>query len=228
MKKSIALILLILSTAAGCKKKPDPIVPPAKATLVSPMQNELCTNGRVVNSTESTVLFDWNDSQNTESYELSIKNLLTGIVIIKSTTQTQHEVTILRNTPYSWYTTSKSSRVAASAQSDVWKFYNSGPGEVSNAPFPADITAPSMAQSVAVTNGLITLYWTGSDVDGDIIGYDVYFGTTNAPTLLKSNITEGFLAAVSVEPNKTYFWKITTRDSKGNTSVSAVYQFKVL
>jgi hypothetical protein len=227
MNRGIVLILLLLSIVAGCKKTPKPLVPPAKATLVFPKQNELCTNGRVVNPTESVVLFDWDDSQNIESFELTIKNLLTGVAIIKSTTETQQEVTILRNTPYSWYITSKSSRIAVTAQSDVWKFYNSGPGEVSNAPFSADITAPSMGQSVK-PNGLITLSWTGSDVDGDIIGYDVYFGTTNSPALLKANITDSFLAEIAIESNKTYFWKIITRDSKGNTSVSAVYQFKVL
>ncbi|MBC7915451.1 MAG: transposase [Pyrinomonadaceae bacterium] len=40
-------------------------------------------------------------------------------------------------------------------------------------------------------------------------------------------IAYGFIA-VSIESNTTYFWKTNTRDSKGNISGSAVYQFKVL
>ena len=93
-------------------------------------------------------------------------------------------------------------------------------------PFPAAIVAPSMAQSIANTNS-VTLKWTGSDVDDDIVGYDVYFGTQANPSIHDSDITANE-ANVSVTTGTIYYWKVITKDQEGNTSDSGLYQFKVL
>lgn len=229
-----AVLLLLLFCVFACKKNapepppgPPPVPPPAKATLSFPNNNEACTSGIIISSTQSSIILKWNVSANSESYELSIKNLESGVSTTQTTTQTELEVTLSRNTPYSWYIVSKSSKVSTTAQSDTWKFYNSGPGTVSYAPFPAEILDPALGQNVTVASGKITLDWNGSDVDGDVSSYDVYFGTASPPVLFKSNLTESILIDVIVTSNTTYYWKIITKDSKGNTSDSGVYQFKV-
>ncbi|HEY0667793.1 MAG TPA: hypothetical protein VGD22_06430, partial [Sphingobacteriaceae bacterium] len=119
------------------------------------------------------------------------------------------------------------SKSTVTVKSAVWKFYNSGPGVTAYAPFPAEILSPAMGQVVTPISGKITLDWEGSDVDGDIINYDVYIGTGSTPALLKEKLTASVLSDVSVNSNTTYYWKIITRDSKGNTSDTGVHQFKV-
>ncbi len=81
-----------------------------------------------------------------------------------------------------------------------------------------------MNQSVTVVNGKVTLKWSGSDVDNDIVGYDVYFGETASPALLQNNVTSTVLD-VNVSAGKTYYWKIITRDNQNNKSDSGIYQF---
>jgi fibronectin type 3 domain-containing protein len=82
-----------------------------------------------------------------------------------------------------------------------------------------------MGQTIEAVNGKITLSWNGSDVDNDIVTYDVYLSDSASPALLQSNVSENALKDVSVSAGKTYYWKIITRDSKGNTSDSGIYLF---
>jgi hypothetical protein len=218
-------LILILQACAG---KPDavPIPSPSKAVLAEPAQNSVCITGTAISNSESSVTFIWNTSPNTDSYDLVLKNLLTATSSTVSTNQTQLAITLLKNTPYSWYVVSKSSKISATAQSETWKFYNSGPGVVTYAPFPAEITAPTYAQVVIATT--VNLTWTGSSVEtGTIANYDVYFGTTTTPNLLKSAISDNFVDAVPVTSGNTYYWRVITRGNDGNTSDSGLYQFTV-
>lgn len=226
------LVLILLCTIGwSCEKSssPEPVKNPAKAMLLFPAQNEACTTGTIISNTQSTIEFKWNKSENTDSYDLVLKNLETGTSTTHpaAAASSQLTVTLLRNTPYSWYIISKSASGGTSAQSEVWKFYNAGPASVFYAPFPADGMVPLMGASVTATGGKITLDWNGSDADNDIVSYYVYLGTTTAPALLSGNLANSILADVSVTSNTTYYWKVVTKDSKGNTSDSGMYQFRV-
>ena len=217
--------ILLLGCGKGSNPTPQPVTP-GQVSLTFPLQNSACTTGTVLSNTQSSITFTWNVSTNTDSYEVDIKNLLTSTVITQTATTNQLTVTLSRNTPYSWYVISKTAKSANISQSATWKFYNSGLGVTSHPPFPADVVAPLFGQSLAATT-TTNLSWTGSDADSDIVGYDVYFGTSTTPPLLKSNVTDMFLNGVTVASGNTYYWKITTKDSQGNTSDSDVFQFKV-
>lgn len=205
---------------------PTPAVP-GKAVLVSPTQNEACTSGTVVSDAQSSIVFKWNAADNTESYDLHIKNLASGTESTQTVTTNQAIVTLNRSTPFSWYVVSKSSKSTSTASSDTWKFYNSGPGVIYYAPFPAEPTAPMPGVTVSATGGKITLDWSSSDVDNDIVNYDIYMGTTTVLPIIKEKVSESVLNDVSVTSGTTYYWKVVTRDAKGNTSSSATYSFSV-
>jgi hypothetical protein len=224
MKKYLLLVLLSLALVS-CKKPVKVIDPPTKAVLSLPLNNEACISGTVISTTLSSILFKWTATQNTESYEITIKNLESGAIITQSSTTTEIAVTLARNMPYSWFVTAKSSKTATTAVSDIWKLYNAGEAASAFTPFPADLTFPTMAQRVTPTAGKITLTWAGSDVDNDIINYDIYLGTTNTPALIKATQTGLTLPDVAVNAAATYYWKVVTRDSKGNTSDSGINVF---
>jgi len=229
MKKNISLIIVVLiSTLYSCKKN-HTVPAPAQAVLTSPLQSSVCTSGTVINATQSTVVFSWNASANTDSYDLYTTNLLTKTTVTTPDIKTtQFGLSLLRGTPYSWYVISKSASTSATAQSSTWKFYNAGIGNVSYAPFPAVIVSPTFAENLIAANGTISLSWKGSSVTtGSIANYDVYLGTTNSPALLKSDITDSFLNNVTVTSKTTYYWKVITRDIAGDTSDSGLYQFTV-
>lgn len=234
MKKlSVALISLILFSFS-CSKGPDDlpepkdIIPaPAKAVLISPLNNDVCNTGNITSNTESAVTFSWNASANSESYDLTYKNLETSASITVSTDKTVASVTLLRNTPYSWYVTAKSTKTTETSASEVWKFYNAGAGITSYAPYQAELLSPIFGEEVSAVNGKISLSWKGTDADNDILNFTVYFGTDANPPLFKSDVTSNSISDIPVESAKTYFWKVITTDRKGNTSGSPVYKFTV-
>ncbi|MFM6953954.1 MAG: hypothetical protein ACKOWL_03110 [Sphingobacteriaceae bacterium] len=228
--RTILASCILCFTFFSCGKKGAgvPAAPaPTKPSLAAPAQNEACLNGTVVSATESKILFSWIPSTNAESYDLIIKNLLTQASTTQNTTNTALEVTLLQNTPYSWQIIAKTSKTTSTTPSDIWKFFNSGSGITSHAPFPAEIVTPTQGQAVTASGGKITLDWNGSDVDNDISTYDVYLGTTNSPSVLQSNLTASVLNNVSVTAGTTYYWKVLTKDVKGNTSDSGIYSFSV-
>jgi hypothetical protein len=234
MKKELLIIAVVflMMSCGGKSNAPTPVPPtppkPTQALLSAPAQNAVCTTGTNPSATQSTISFSWNASANTNNYSLVIKNLLTSDSTTQSTSQTQLDVILLRNTPYSWYVVSQSNQTSATAKSAIWKFYNSGPGIITYAPFPADITSPAFAQNVTASAGTVNLTWTGSVVTPDVIAnYDVYFGTTSSPAIMASAITISFLNNVSVASKTTYYWKVITRDAVGNTSDSGLFQFTV-
>ena len=227
--RNLLFILLAMLLVSGCHKSnqvPPVNASPSQAILTFPLQNAVCVSGVTVSDSLSTVIFTWNPSDNTDNYDLYLKNLLTGTVKVQNTIHPQLALTILRNTPFSWYIVSKSTKFPGTAQSDTWKFYNAGLGTVTYAPFPAQITAPTYGKSVAA--GTINLTWTGSSVNPNtIINYDVYFGTTNSPPIFKSAIADSFVNSVNVTSKSTYYWRVVTHDFSGNTSDSGLYQFSV-
>jgi hypothetical protein len=221
---TLSLIILTGCGKGGGGGTNTPVPQPGKLTLLSPAQNELCTQGSVISTSQSTVTLKWVAVDNTGSYEVSIKNLVDGTSATQTTSGTQTSLTLKRNTPYSWSVISNSAANAALAKSETWKFYNSGPASVSYAPFPAEIISPMINQTVAVDNGKVSLSWNATDVDNDILNYDVYFGETPQPDLTRSAITAKTLEE-NVTSGKLYYWKIVTRDSKGNTSDSGTFPF---
>lgn len=197
---------------------------PTGVKLVFPLENSLCNEG--INSTplESTVLFEWERSDNANIYKLTIENLSTGDIDEYETEDYIIPITIKRAEAYRWfvaYDYRNETRLSAE-----WNFYNAGPGVQTYPPFPAEIISPTMAQTFSNTNQ-ITLQWNGNDVDNDIVDYDIYFSNTNPPSLDTSAILENQLS-VSVEQGTIYYWKVITKDAAGNSSDSGVYQFRIL
>ena len=77
-------------------------------------------------------------------------------------------------------------------------------------------------------DGKSLLTWTDSDPDNDIVGYDVYMGLSGTTlTLYKGGIKDMFLNNVPVKSSTTYYWKVITTDSQGNTADTGVYQFTI-
>jgi len=227
--KSILLLVGIIFLFGQCKED-DKVEPanPTEASLIFPFENSECIGGTDTTETESTVLFEWNAGQNVDEYELVLTNLNTGDSTNHSTSELKVSITIKKATPYAWYIISKSNSTINTALSETWRFYNAGDAITSYAPFPAEIISPAMAETINTAANVISLEWIGTDVDGDIVAYDVYFSKTNPPEIFESDVVESPLNNVPIESNTVYYWKIITKDSRGNNSDSGTYQFKIL
>jgi len=201
---------------------------PKPSNLVFPLNNSECLTGTSVSATESKITFEWNASENTESYIVYIKNLNTQVTLqYNAGTATSLDITLIKSTPYSWHVLSKSSITNSTpATSPEWKFYNAGNGIVNYAPFPADAIAPLMSSTIS--GPTVNFQWEANDIDSDIVDYKVYLDTSTNPTTLIGTTTAKNLNGITINLNTTYRWKIITQDSAGNTSESPVFQFKTL
>jgi len=231
--KKILILICLCYLQFGCStdssNNSDPITTnnPSVVNLKFPSENSLCNVGTDITLSQSTVLFEWAAGDNTDSYTLMLKNLATGITSIHQAVTNTVAIAIARGTPFEWYVISKSNLVAATAISSRWKFYNASDGVQSYAPFPAEAVSPKMAETIITTSTQISLEWNGNDIDNDIVSYDVYIGTTKTPSVFSSGLKVSVLNNVTVAANTIYYWKIVTKDSKGNSSNSDVFQFKI-
>ncbi|WP_323788767.1 hypothetical protein [Psychroserpens sp.] len=192
--------------------------------LVFPAQDALCNEGTDLTPTESTVYFEWESNTNAQIYTLTLEHLETNTITQYTTEDYVIPVTIQRAAAFRWFVEYVHDNDIK--KSAIWNFYNAGPGVQNYAPFPAEIVSPAMAQSVPATNS-VTLEWSGSDVDNDIIAYDVYFGTDSSPDVLESGLISN-QTTVPVLSGTIYYWNVITIDSAGNSSESGVHQFIVL
>ena len=127
--------------------------------------------------------------------------------------------TLSYNTKYYWQIIAKDEDTSTSGS--IWSFTtamapNSAPVIPSN-PVPAN-----NSNNVGIN---ISLAWTCNDPDGDILTYDIYFGTTSNPTLISSNHALTNYNPGSLSNSLTYYWQIVARDSKGANTFGPIWAF---
>lgn len=231
--KVLLFSLLILSSCGGGDDSAPPVTPPVAVipepkatTLIFPENNTECNEGVIVNNLTSKVTFRWNESDDTDSYEINIQNISTNENFVTTISSNETDVTIDRGIPYEWFVISKATGTTVTASSAKFKFYNQGLGIENYAPFPAEVISPTRGADVTNSGGTVTLEWKGTDIDNDIAEYEVFFGTNETPTeSLGATSTENF--DVTVIPDTIYYWRITISDMQGNTSQSEVFEFNV-
>jgi len=206
---------------------PPPAVPdPAAANLVFPEDNTECNISEVLSETQSTVTFMWEASENTDTYEVNIRNLNSNTTIMTTTANTEAPITIERGTPYEWFVVSSANGTNVTASSTMFRFFNEGPGIENYAPFPADAVNPARGANLDASTTMVTLEWSSGDIDDDIIDFEVFFGTESVPTTSLGS-TAANTADATVASGQTYFWRVISRDDHGNSSQSEIFQFRV-
>ncbi|WP_149274491.1 hypothetical protein [Pareuzebyella sediminis] len=224
--KRISLIFMTCIVFLGCKKKDSPHSP-EKALLTAPAKNSECTPVQTTTGTSNVVRFSWQVADYTDLYELRVTNLNTGTVQTKSTSSTVETLSLEKGIAFSWVVVSKNSQTTTTATSDSWFFYNPG-SQTTYTPFPAEIVAPKSGSTIIKDiNNEVTLDWEGTDIDGDIESYEIYFSTENPPetliATLNANTTE---QKVSVASNTVYYWRVVTKDAAGNSSDTGTFDFR--
>ncbi len=212
----------------GCSKDSPPKGPEA-AQLTFPEQNSECTTGTDLNAVTSQVEFRWQTANNTDTYELRVTNVNSGVSQTVTTAALSARLPLEKGALHRWNVITRNAKTESTATSDTWQFYNAG-SQTNYAPFPAEIISPESGASVIRDiNNEVTLQWIGADIENDISGYEVYLDTTNPPTTLVGSPSVSInTIQVSVASDTVYFWKVITRDREGNTSDSGVFSFRAL
>ena len=227
MRKPAYLLICLILSLYSCKKDDGPGTPEG-VRLIFPENNSECIDGIVISQNSSEVLFQWQPADNASNYELAVSRIGSNIVERLLTANTSASVVLDRGAPYSWSVTARNASGTEGPASDTWQFYNAG-SVLSYPPFPATILAPASGSSVvANSSGQITLEWGGADVDGDLAGYEIFFGTDagNLQRIASPGSAQSSLD-VDVSSGAIYFWEVLSIDSEGNTSRSGIYSFRI-
>ncbi|DAC72188.1 MAG TPA: hypothetical protein DSN98_06380, partial [Thermoplasmata archaeon] len=91
------------------------------------------------------------------------------------------------------------------------------------APAQPGIVSPQNGASSIQTNA--NLSWTGSDPDGDIVTYDVFFGISNPPAKIVDNQSAFSFHPGTLQYLTTYYWKIIAWDPFGGNTSSPAWSF---
>jgi hypothetical protein len=226
---SIIALLIASCGGSGSGSDDEPTIPeilsPAAASLIFPEDDTVCNISEILSETQSRVTFQWNASENTDSYELRVRNLNTGNVLTSTSNTTESPLIIQRGTPYEWSVISLANGTNETATSASFRFFNEGPGLENFAPFPAEAVLPIPGSTVSSSNSMTMLEWSASDIDGDINEFEIFLDTVNPP-LESVGITQNTNIEINITTDQIYFWQIITRDGQGNASMSPIFQFR--
>jgi len=222
-------ILGILLLALSCgKNDPPPPQPPSAALLVFPFQNSECNTGNQISNDISEVTFEWQASDNTDSYVLSVTNLGTNNTQTITTTNTMATSGIARAAPFSWSVTSSNMETTVRPESETWLFFNAG--SITNyPPFPAQLVSPKSGAAVLKnTNDEILFQWSGADVEDDIVSYELFLSEPDAEELTSAYTgTDANFTVAGLVSQSVYKWRVGTTDAQEHTSSSNTYEFSV-
>jgi len=244
MKKQLLYITLTSLFFTACSggdpgetPTPEPQVKiPTAASLVSPANNTECNQGNIISADLSSVLFQWNPSENTNTYTLKVTNLNTNTVQEQSTSNTSQSIALTRGTPFRWTVVSKSSSTTQTAESSAFTFFNAGAPVENHTPFPAEAVSPSRGASLTGVTS-VTLEWESSDIDNDLSAHTVQIlGSSealdqvdfeNEAAQTYQTTSEQSVSEVNVEAGKIYYWQVKSQDEVGNSATSEVFEFRV-
>ena len=132
------------------------------------------------------------------------------------TTNTYKPATLNSATTYYWKIVVKDGKGGVT-EGPVWSFTTTNPPIAPNNPTPSN----------GATNILLTptLSWESSDPDGDLLTFDIYFGTEPNPTLIENNSTTTTYTPGTLETGTSYYWKVVAKDSKGGVTEGPVWSF---
>jgi len=108
---------------------------------------------------------------------------------------------------------------ASSTEGPIWSFStgSNSPPDIPCFPHP-----PNASANVPIDTNLS---WVCDDPEGDLLTFDVYFGITNPPPQVASNVTENDYDLEILEFDTTYYWKIVAWDEHDASTAGPIWWF---
>jgi len=125
------------------------------------------------------------------------------------------------NTTYYWQIVAWDNH-SNTSEGPIWNFTTEGPNNPPNTP-----SNPNPTNGSTGVNINADLSWTGGDTDpGDIVTYDVYFGTASPPPKVVSNQSGITYNPSTLNYCTTYYWQIVAWDNHGASISGPEWNFK--
>jgi len=90
-----------------------------------------------------------------------------------------------------------------------------------------ELVAPANGSFLSPAGTTVELKWSSTDADGDPENWDVYFGPSEEPSLVKA-AHNAQTYTVNVAIGTKYFWRVVGHDAKGIPTKSDVWSFEIV
>lgn len=203
----------------GCKKEDNTTFTTYKAAVpATPAPSKDAVIARTAG--DQTIALTWEGTAtNAVTWDLyfgTAEEPQTKKPVATGLTTNSYNVKVTAGGTYYWQVVTIDSRKVKSI-SPIWNF------EVNSNPTTTLLSPANNATGVSVTS---LLKWSQykCDPEGDDLTYDVYFGTTKTPAVVKTALTDTTFAPTLSTLTK-YYWKIVVKDPYGGTFTSPVDSF---
>lgn len=232
MKKTylyIAIVLgLVIFSCGGSdssgevQQEPDDNTAPTVPNQVYPLNNTICIDNNIV--------FEWDASTDAEgdrtTYTVEIAENSGFSPISKTETSASESklIALEKGKAYYWRIKARDSKFAESTYSPVMQFLTEGDGVSNHVPFAPTLVSPALNSEIEGPSTILA--WSASDIDGDVLTFDVYLDTNANPTVkVAENQSATTFDATSLTAATTYYFKVVVKDDKGATSIGQVWSF---
>lgn len=221
-------LLLAFASCEGEAVEEPEVTPPVQANL-PPGTPVLKTPVDKLACTYTSLSFEWERAEDPEGgivyyrFQLSEDSNFENVVVDMVLPQPLVTRDLESGKNYFWRVKAKDEAENKSPFSEVRSFYTEPDLSYNHIPYPPETVYP--ADRAEISSGKIILEWQTEDPDGDILIYDLYFGTTNPPDLLLEGL-ESNIQEVDLQASTTYFWKVVAKDPNNAYAESPVWTFK--
>ncbi len=127
---------------------------------------------------------------------------------------------LIPNTTYKWFVFARDGNNDP-VKSPEWTFTTKG---IPNRP-PEKPYDPSPQPGRVLNETDVVLTWNCSDPDGDKLFYDLYFGESSNPPLVRENIETNSAFIQNLQIGRKYYWKVVAKDGSDETEGDLWYFF---
>ncbi|MFC2109949.1 hypothetical protein ACFLRU_06035 [Bacteroidota bacterium] len=216
----LLIVLTILSCGGGDSSEENSNGAPEIVNLTYPTNNLLCITNNIKFEWTSAIDLEGDDVR--YKIEISSDNEFTNIVKSGTFTQTEKTYELEQGKAYYWHIKSSDNHGNSNGFGATNNFYTENLASENHLPFMPELIAP--AKNTFLSTNQTNLEWSCSDTDNDVLTYDVYFGTTQNPGKIAS-VNETTIE-VTLNANKTYYWKIDAIDAHNSKTLGQIWSFK--
>lgn len=196
---------------------------PSIPVALSPTNNSLCLSNELE--------FTWSastDDQTTDIlYQIDVSASPGFETIFRTgkTMSTSKVFSLDKGVNYFWRVKAIDENQKESDYTEAWQFITESEATSNHVPFTPELIGPSDDSSITSTN--VTLQWSCTDADDDVLSYSVYFGASQEPALVQEDLSEASLARENLTSGVTYYWYVVAKDGSGSSSQSKLWSFSV-
>ncbi|NJB72629.1 hypothetical protein GGR42_003120 [Saonia flava] len=240
MKKIYYLVLCFLVLACSKGDRTDSLTPepeeeineennessenenfaPTVPSLVFPEKDQLCL--------KQEITFNWSEAVDPEGgpltyqMQISTNRAFTEFVENQVLDETSIMLVMEDGQDYYWRVLAIDEQGVKGDFSNSSAFYVEGIPIINHIPFNPSLYSPKQNSTVNSEN--VILEWDTSDLDGDLLSYDIYLGADTPPELYETGRNSKSIE-LSLEPNQTYYWQIHVSDGQ-STSIGDIWSFR--